>query len=916
LPTGTIVTPTAAPGSTFEFLNPGLPSLPNYVVDHAVSTALSPDGTTLLILTSGYNRVHDLATGGRVPNASNEYVFIYDLTGGPAVKRQVLQIPNTFFGLAWDPKGGAFYVSGGVDDVLHVFRKGQDGYAESLPAIALDHSAGLGLDIPATTSGVAISPAGDVAIVANYENDSVSVVDLQARGVRSEIELRPGKGDPAQRGVAGGEYPFGVIFASDSKAYVTSQRDAELLVLSREDGTFRVRRRVRVGGQPNKMIVSRDRSRLYVANANTDSVSVIDVKSDTVLEEIPTTGPDLLASSARGLKGANPNGLALSPDERVLYVTNGGTNSLAVVEIDGRAGRHSRVVGLIPTGWYPSDVIVSADGSRLLIVNAKGVAGPACLDVAPRPLPGWSCAKGNQYVWSLEKAGLLQLPVPGGAALARLTAQVALNNRFTSQGLTPDESALMARVRSTIRHVIYVIKENRTYDQVLGDLRVGNGDPALAMFPARITPNTHALSLDFVTLDRFYDSGESSGTGWSWTTAARTTDAVEKAQPVNYAGRGLAYDWEGTNRNVNIGLATLAQRVDANPRTPPDPDLLPGTADIAAPSTGAGDDSAYLWTAVLRKGLTVRNYGAFGDIDRYAATANDARFVPLDEHPFSEKHVQFFPAKRDLVNCSDPYFRGFDMKYPDAWRYTEWEREFDEFERRGDLPSLELVRFPHDHTGDFQRAIEGVDTPEKQVADNDLAVGLLVEKVSKSRYAQDTLIFVIEDDAQSGPDHVDAHRSTLLVAGSPVKRSALVSTPYSTVSVVRTIEEILGVEPLGLTDAFALPMAELFRSDPQAWAYRAIVPDILRTTGLALPEAPAASAMDSARPRMTATHGPDWWSRAMSGQRFDSEDKLDTEKYNRVLWRGLMGSAPYPAVRGGRDLSQHRERLPGVSREP
>src|SRR5262249_3539573 len=317
-----------------------------------------------------------------------------------------------------------------------------------------------------------------------------------------------------------------------------------------------------------------------------------------------------------------------------LYVTNGGTNSVAVVRLGRGAGIDSeddsdgsdeqgvargRVVGLIPTGWYPNSVVVSADGQRLFVVNGKSNAGPnegACRDsLEPNPPP--ACRARNQYVLQLEKAGLLTLPLPSGRELARLTRQVGINNHFLDR-LDPYEEQVMQFLRQRIHHVIYIIKENRTYDQVLGDLEVGNGDPELTLFPETTTPNHHALARQFVTLDSFFDSGEVSGVGWDWSTAARTTDIVEKTQFVNYAGRGLRYGWKGTNRSINVGLATPAERQIFQPLTPDDPDLLPGAIDYASPEApGDTADAEYLWDVALRSGLSVRNYGCFGDLSRY-----------------------------------------------------------------------------------------------------------------------------------------------------------------------------------------------------------------------------------------------------------------------------------------------------------
>ncbi len=623
LPTGARITPSAAPGTTFQNLNPDLSSLPGFLADHAVTTALSPDGATLLVLTSGYNAITKPDNSGDFdPALSNEYVFVYDVSQDPPLKRQVLEVPNTFVGMAWNPNGQAFYVSGGVDDNLHIFTLSGNAFVEVGAPIALGHSAGLGLEVPATAGGVGIDESGMHAVVANYENDSVSIVDLASSAV-TDVDLRPGKADAAQAGVPGGEYPYWVVCHA-GRAYVSSQRDREVVVV--DVAGKRVVGRIPVGAQPNKMLLAHDL--LFVANSGDDTVSVVDLHAGRAIDQIPVAAPAALLQTMNGLSGANPNSLALAPDGRTLYVTNGGLNAVSVVALkaythgprgwneDGDAEPASHVVGLIPTGWYPESISLSADGRSFFVVNGKSITGAGCLDVASTTAYD-SCWNGNDYVWQLEKAGLLSGPVPSSADLARLTLQVAYNDNFPIEADPPARRPLMAFLRQHIKHVIYVIKENRTYDQVLGDLPRGNGDASLALFPEAITPNHHALARLYVTLDSFQDTGETSGVGWNWTVSARTTDSVEKTQPPNYAGRGLNYDWEGTNRNINVGVATLAERVALDPATPTDPDLLPGTADVASgdPASGEAPGESYLWDAAMRKGLEVRNYGCFGDLD-------------------------------------------------------------------------------------------------------------------------------------------------------------------------------------------------------------------------------------------------------------------------------------------------------------
>lgn len=330
------------------------------------------------------------------------------------------------------------------------------------------------------------------------------------------------------------------------------------------------------------------------------------------------------------------------------------------------------------------------------------------------------------------------------------------------------------------------------------------------------------------------DTAEVSYDGWPWSTSARAPDVIEHQMPIQYASRGMSMHGEGSNRSVNVGVPTLAQRQQGDPLLPNDPDLLPGQADLASPD-GADDEenTGYLWNDALRAGLTVRNYGFFLDATCYSAPKCQ---IPLAEDPFSTKTIVAYPANAALAPYTDPYFRGFDLSFPDYYRYKEWERDFDANYATGGLPNLSLVRFMHDHTGNFATAIDGMNTPDREQADNDYAVGLLVQKIANSPiYQNNTLIFVAEDDAQDGGDHVDSHRSTLYVAGAYVKQQAVVSDAFNTIDLVRTIEEVLGIGPLNLNDALAQPMSDIFNPSPSSWTFTATPAAILYCTSLPLP---------------------------------------------------------------------------------
>src|SRR5262249_18814819 len=384
-------------------------------------------------------------------------------------------------------------------------------------------------------------------------------------------------------------------------------------------------------------------------------------------------------------------------------------------------------------------------------------------------------------------------------------------------------------------------------DQVLGDLTNGaNSDPNLTQFGQALTPNNHRLATSFVTVDNFMHPGDGSMDGWSWAMQARVTNTETITQQINYAfvDRGLSYESEGTNRNVPVNFATVAAR-DAvggdlggghlytllSAAAPGGTaNLLTGAGNHASTDAPFGIQKGYIFDAVLQAGGTVRNYGFLvlntGSIGTKAA--------PI-ANPFAAGVIQVGPLDQELAPLTDLYFRGFDMDYPDLWRYNEWKREFDQYVANGKLPSLSLVRISHDHMGSFGSALGGVNTPETQQADCDLALGRLIETVAHSRYASDTVIIVTEDDVQDGPDHVDSHRGPALVVGPYVKPGAVISTHYSQVNALRTIEDILGTQHINLNTAFQRPMADAFdiRSSG-AWTFTAEASTVLATTTLAL----------------------------------------------------------------------------------
>ncbi len=907
--TGQVLTPTAPKDSRFESLNPGLTDAPEYLAGQAATTIVSPDKKTLLILTSGYNRYTSPATGKTVAADSNEYVFVYDISNIVPVKKQVLEVPNTYHGIVFDPSGTAFYVSGGVNDNVHIFGLTAGIWAEELNSpIALGHKSGVGNGVAPAAAGIAITADGKTLVVTDYYNDAVSVLAKSsgAWSKTAELDLRPGKIDPVNAaGVPGGEYPFWVSIKGNSTAYISSIRDREIDVVSLE-GTPAVTARIKVAGQPNKSTLSSDQSKLYVAEDQTDSVDVIDTVTNQVTESVSVGAPAgvILAKREKYL-GQNTNSVTVSPNGKLLYVTNGNMNDVAVVELNSASGSPS-VIGLIPTGWYPNSVSFSGDGSYVYVVNGKSVTGPNpgyCYGGILPTLPAAQCAGSNGYNLQLIKAGLQSFPVPTIHQLTKLTEQVARNNHFDNK---MDERAKekVAFLQSKIKHVIFIIRENRTYDQILGDLENGNGDPDLAEFGAATTPNQHALASQFVTLDNFYDRSEVSMDGWPWTVNAEALDVVEHSTSVEYAGRGLSYDSEGSSRNVNVSLPTLAERLKANPTTIDDADVLPGTADIGAPDgPNGGTNKGHIWDAALRAGLTVRNYGFFLDQSRYSMSS--PYFIPYDPTPYADHIRMAYPTNDALQKRTDLYYRGFDTAYPDYWKFNEWYREFQGFEANGGLANLNLVRLAHDHTGSFSFAAAGVNTPELQQADCDYAVGLVIQAVANSRkYSKDTLVFVIEDDSQNGGDHVDSHRSIAFVAGPYVKQGQTISTPYNTVDFIRTIEEVLGMKPMNLNDAVANPMLDVFNEHETKWSFTAKPSALLATTTLGIPPGEFAGL----RP-MKPTHDNEYWASVTKGMDFSKEDALDFVKYNKILWEGMMGGKPYPATPSGLDLRNNRAQL-------
>ena len=885
--TGQQITPLAPRGSRFTYLNPGLAKYPDHVVGQAVSTVTSPDHKTLLVLTTGDYGIYT-AAGTRDTAASTDWVFVYDISTPVPVQKQAIQVLNTYNGIVFDPSGASFYVAGGRNDNMHVFTQENGLWTEQAGSpVALRHASQAGGVVP-EAAGIDITADGTKIVITNYENDSISLLTKSGSNwtKTADLDLRPGKIDPAQAGTPGGAFPFWITIKGNSTAYVSSIRDREIDVVDLAGTTPSLSRRIKLKGQPLKSVLNAAESTLFVAEDQTDSVAAIDTASGTVLAEASVAAPaGVMPASMASLSGNNTNSVTLSTDESTLYVTNGNTNNVAVVSVAGLTSGNA-VLGLIPTGAYPNSVSLSGDGKYMYVANGKSPAGPNAAhckgggSILP-DLISAACNASNSYTLQLEKAGLQFLPAPPVTQLAALTAQVAANNHY-GIAEAPSTAATMDFLASKIKHIVYIIRENRTYDQVLGDLPVGNGEPSLTEFPASVTPNLHNVASTFVTLDNFYDSSEVSYDGWAWSTGLLAPDVVIRQTPVNYSFRaGLSYDSEGDNRNIN-----LVTRTGTNAS---DPDVLPGPTNFAAPDGPDNEvNTGYIWDGAIRAGLKVRNYGFFVDNTGSAVA-----------YPRNTSVVQTRAANSALAANTDVYFRGFDQNNADYYLYQEWAREFDANFAGGGFPALNLVRLPHDHTGNFTTALAGVNTPELQVADNDYAVGLVIDKIAHSAYADSTLIFVIEDDAQNGGDHVDAHRSVAFIAGPYVKHGAVVSTQYNTINFGRTMERILGLPPSHLTDAVAQPMADVFDTTQAAWTYHAEPSAMLYNTTLPLP--PRAAGLLVPKP----THDAKYWAKATQGLDFSQEDRVEPALYNRILWRGLKGDhTVYP---GDKNLAQTRK---------
>ena len=938
-PPGLYITPTALANAVQQPLNPGLTNYPNFVAGEAVKAVVSPDGKTLAILTAGMNSLYD--TSGNVDTAaSTQFLFLYDISGANKtnpVLKQVIQQLNAHVGLVWAPNSQTLYASGGCDDAVYAYSSTGSSFSLS-NKISLGHApsgcvsntanrTGLGLGVEPNVAGLAITADGKTLVAANNYNDSISIIDTASGTVRYEYDLRPFATSGAPNGTKGGTFPYAVVL-NGSIAYVGADRDREVIAVNVASPTAgSLVTRIQLDGNPNGMTLSADGSTLYVTQDNQDQVAVINTATNSITHKIDTRGPAFLGFPAN-TTGAAPTAVAINPVKKTLYAVNAGSNSIAVIPLSGPFAFNT--IGLIPTAYDPTDVTFSPDGSWMYVINGKCDTGPnpgygygnfafiQYITPPGGPFPGGNAAESailranNQYQFQLEHATIVSAQVPDGESLWALTAQVAANNGYLLEPSRSDEE-VMHFLHSKIKHIIYVVKENRTFDQILGDLNNGsNGDPSLALFGELVTPSFHGMARNFVTLDNFMDPGDGSMDGWSWSMRGRVTNTETLTQQINYArvNRGLSYEGEGQNRNIPSNLNSVAARdffFDPTGTTTPyssstsslkggTANILAGDGDHAATDGPTGYQEGYIFNAVLNAGGTVRNYGWMANTPGSIGTITN----PITD-PFAAGVIQTTTANQLLYQNGfyDPYFRAYDQSYPDFWRFNEWNREFQQFVANGNLPSLEMIRgLSHDHTGNFSSALGGVNTPELQQADNDYAVGLLVQAVANSPYAKDTLIIIIEDDSQDGADHVDSHRATTYFVGPYVKKHAVVSTHYSQPNVLRTIEDIFGTEHLNLNTYYARPMADVFdiRSSGR-WNFDAVASTLLKLTTLGLNPTTVkfAAGLD-----LKPTHDAQYWADKTRGFDFSAEDRVPAALYNKILWEGLKGT-PAPAVRSDND---------------
>jgi YVTN family beta-propeller protein len=791
-------------------------------------------------------------------------------------------------------------------------------------------------------TGIDLSPDGEALYSANDLGDTLGIVS-DLRNTRKITRISLSHPDSKQF-----VYPYDVKLLAAAgtvkKAYVSLWGDGSVAVVDRTKGD--AVSYVTTGRHPTLMTMNAAHTRLYVVNSDGDTVSVIDTRNDKLLENINVR----IAENARGM---GPEGLALSQDEKELFVANAHANAVAVVHLsdDHSGSRHSELRGFIPTGNYPSALAVV--GKRLFIGNGKGTGMEnsslhATLNglypnMPNKDFPADRSMRGT-YSVAIVSGDISMVDAPDEKQLFAYTQGVMRNNGLLGR----QDRKIFAGGRSPFKHVIYIIRENRSYDQVFGDLKSSgdatpaDGDPAVAIFGAgqaaksptggqqNITPNARALALRFGLFDRFFVNAEASPDGHNWSTAAFSSDYIDKAFRWNYSRRGRTYDFEGFNRMPtyeppgpivaqNQPPVALAPVFDL-PATPADVanferrylPYLNGARDIGEPET------LYLWDAAQRAGLSYRNYGEFVDTASQA-DVNAVNVQRSKTFPDLSPNVVAFASTKSLEGHFCPECRNFDLQTPDAMtpdtyravlatqsvdpvispdnpnprfrgtsRVGEWLHEFrayaaDRKAGRGDnLPNLSILRLSSDHTAGMSRSQP---TPQFYVAENDYALGRLVEEVSSSPYWADTAIFVLEDDAQDGPDHVDAHRSPALVISAYNRPGTLVHEFHNTVSLIRTMELCIGIQPMNFLDSNATPI-DIFSATPDMRPYHTEMPSV---------------ALDNLFPPAKPDAVTAYYMRLTEKQDLTRADMADPAELNEIIWYSVM---------------RNRTSMPGIARLP
>ena len=740
--------------------------------DFPVQIALHPKQPWAAVLHAGY--------GGHE-------IVIVDLKHASVLSR--VTIAQAFYGLCFDSHGEQLFASGGEHEIVHryVFA---NGYLSDHREIRVAEAGETFV-----SAGLATSADGQTLYVAGAWGHLLAAVPVDEPAKSQRLSL--GKGS----------YPYAVLPASDGKRlYVSLWGKAAVAIVDLE--AMELDDSWPTAAHPTELVLSPDGERLFVACANSNTVTVLDTDSGKATETISS------ALYPKAPNGSTPNSLALSPDGKVLFVANADNNNLAVFNVSEPG--ESRSMGFIPVGWYPTSVRFSPLDKKIYVANGKGLMSQANSQ-GPNPLKGPPSSV-QQYIGGLFRGTLSVIDSPSPNELARLSEAAYRASPLKSDFAPAAEPSernhpIPAKEggQSPIRHCIYIIKENRTYDQVFGDMPEGNGDPHLCLFGEEVTPNVHALAREFVLLDNFYVESEVSADGHEWSMAAYATDFVEKTWPLVYRGgqKKLIYPSEGH-------------------------------FDIATPTGG------YIWDRCREAEVSYRSYGEFIDDGDKKGDPAKATLPALEGH-------------------FDPQFRPYDLDYPDVKRAQRFIEELHGFEQAGEMPRFIVLRLPNDHTYGQSK---GKPTPTAMVAENDLALGILVEAVTKSRFWKETAIFVVEDDAQNGSDHVDAHRTVALAISPYCKRHSVDSSMYSTSSMLRTMELILGLKPMSQFDAAARPMYASFQAnaDVSDYDHRA------------------------ARVDLQALNPAKGWGVEQSAQLdFSREDAADDILLNEIIWKSVRG---------------------------